>query len=112
MEVKDKGNKNFITKIDLTNFRCHPDGTIGPFARFNLVFGRNGSGKTSLMEAIEIGITGSSYRIDITSRDLAEVISREKNKPVKISMDGPEKMISRFANGRLSPSKTALLVFV
>ena len=106
--MKNRGNTDFVRKIDLANFRCHPDGEIGPFARFNLFFGRNGSGKTSLMEAIEIGFTGASYRV-APGHDLAMTISRETKKPVKISLDGPAGTISKFVNGKLTPSKTDLL---
>ncbi len=106
--MKNRGNTDFIRKIDLANFRCHPDGQIGPFARFNLFFGRNGSGKTSLMEAIEIGLTGASYRV-APDQDLAMTISRERKTPVNISLDGPAGTISKFVNGKLTPSKTDLL---
>jgi len=106
--MKNRDNTDFIKKINLHNFRCHPDGEIGPFTSFNLFFGRNGSGKTSLMEAIEIGLTGASYRV-ATGQNLAMTISRQPKISVNISLDGSSGTISKFTNGRLTPSKKDLL---
>lgn len=75
-----------IAALELFNFRCHPDGRIGPFRRFNLLYGRNGSGKTSLLEAIEVGITCNSSRLQ--TREDVDVLARSKEKPLIISVSG------------------------
>lgn len=54
----------FINTVELKdNYRTHP---VEPrkfhFGKVNLISGINGSGKTSLFEAIEIGLCGMSYR--------------------------------------------------
>jgi len=39
-------------KFDIDNFRCFKSFTIGPLSRINLITGKNGAGKTALLEAI------------------------------------------------------------
>lgn len=48
-----------IKKIYISNFRCFKECDI-PFKKVNLLFGENGVGKTTLLEAIELGITGQN----------------------------------------------------
>jgi AAA15 family ATPase/GTPase len=40
------------TKFVIDNFRCFKNFTIGPLSRINLITGKNGAGKTALLEAI------------------------------------------------------------
>ena len=40
------------TAIRIQNFRWIKDATVGPFARVNLISGRNNAGKTTLLEAL------------------------------------------------------------
>ena len=47
-----------ITKAEIINFRGINALTIEGFSRLNIFVGRNGVGKTSIMEAIAIGATG------------------------------------------------------
>ena len=77
-------NLSSVAVLELFNFRCHPNGRVGPFRRFNLLYGRNGSGKTSLLEAIEVGITSGSSRLQ-TGDDL-HVLARSKEEPLIISV--------------------------
>jgi len=51
-----------ITNIRIQNFRSHTDATIELNKKSTLITGKNGSGKTSLLEAIYIAIQGSSFR--------------------------------------------------
>lgn len=55
----------------IDNFRCFEDTKIGPLAKINLITGKNGSGKTALLEAIwlnhgfhnpELGIRVDAFR--------------------------------------------------
>ena len=101
-----------IGNLELVNFRCYPDGRIGPFKRFNLLYGRNGSGKTSLLEAIEVGITSDSSRRQ--KGDDLDVLARNKEKALTISVSSNSTHeINRFEYiegiGRGTHSQSALL---
>lgn len=47
-----------IRKVQIENFRCFDKPCQISFGKVNLLFGENGVGKTTLLEAIELGITG------------------------------------------------------
>lgn len=48
-----------IEKLDIRNYRCFQKCDI-PFKKVNLLYGENGVGKTTILEAIELGITGQN----------------------------------------------------
>lgn len=103
-------SSNFtIHAISLKNFRCHCDVTLGPFCKFNLVYGRNGSGKTSLLEAIQLGLTGSSNRAgaDSVARD---IVACNPDEEVRIDICTDGTGFSSFRNGTMSPSRTDILL--
>lgn len=52
-----------ITELKLKNFRNYEDLILRPDPDTNLFFGRNGSGKTNLLEAIHYAALGRSHRI-------------------------------------------------
>lgn len=51
-----------ITSISIENYRRYNRKYKIPFKKVNLIYGENGTGKTSLLEAIEYGITGCNRR--------------------------------------------------
>lgn len=51
-----------ILEINYINFRNLNDGNIKFFPKLNLFFGKNGQGKTSILEAIYFNGTGKSFR--------------------------------------------------
>lgn len=51
-----------ILEINYMNFRNLIDGNIKFFPKLNLFFGKNGQGKTSLLEAVYFNATGKSFR--------------------------------------------------
>lgn len=51
-----------IASISVFNFRSHGQFQAGLGDNINLISGKNGSGKTSLIEAIYIALQGSSFR--------------------------------------------------
>ncbi len=51
-----------LTSLDVNNVRNIEHVQISPAPGFNLFFGKNGAGKTSLLEAIAILSTGRSFR--------------------------------------------------
>ena len=52
-----------IEELKLKNFRNYSELTLHPHPGVNLYFGRNGSGKTNLLEAIDYCSLGGSHRI-------------------------------------------------
>ena len=52
-----------ITELKLKNFRNYEDLELSPDPGVNLFFGRNGSGKTNLLEAVHYAALGRSHRI-------------------------------------------------
>lgn len=61
-----------ICKISLENFMTHGSLTIEPNARVNLITGVNGSGKSSILQAIVIGL-GKNF---ITRHELIRFMRR------------------------------------
>jgi DNA replication and repair protein RecF len=51
-----------ITKLSIQNIRSHLDFTTDFSPQVTVITGRNGSGKTSLIEAIYIALQGSSFK--------------------------------------------------
>ncbi len=63
---------NIIQKISLKNFRCHEDFVLDCNRPTTLIIGENGSGKTSVLEAIYMALRGKSFKAvddDILRRD-------------------------------------------
>lgn len=60
-----------IKNLRVLNFRNITQLTIDCHARFNLMTGKNGAGKTSILEAIHIMATGKSFRTHLPSRFIA-----------------------------------------
>lgn len=55
-------NGRFIRTLDLERFRPHPALRDSQFGTVNLIRGVNGTGKTSLLEAIELAVCGGIRR--------------------------------------------------
>lgn len=53
-----------ITNLRLQNFRSYQDESFEFGDGVNIIVGPNGSGKTNLLEAIQVLAIGSSYRVD------------------------------------------------
>ena len=51
-----------LNRIHLHHFRNHANSTIAPAARFNLLVGENGAGKTNVLEAISLFAPGRGLR--------------------------------------------------
>ena len=52
----------YLSQINFNNFRCLKDKRIELDRYFNLIYGKNGQGKTSLIEAVHFLATGKSFR--------------------------------------------------
>jgi DNA repair protein SbcC/Rad50 len=62
IQVKKIDDQSFIQSLTLNRFRNFPVQHEFSFGNVNLIFGRNGSGKTSLLEAIEYFYCGRNKR--------------------------------------------------
>ena len=51
-----------IDQLQIVNFRNLPEISLSPSRSVNLIYGRNGSGKTSLLEALYVLSSGKSFR--------------------------------------------------
>jgi hypothetical protein len=63
------GNK-FLNALEIESFRPHPSEKAFKFGTVNLIFGANGVGKTSLLEAIEFLYCGENKRTDETLKGI------------------------------------------
>jgi DNA replication and repair protein RecF len=66
-----------LTRLNLTQFRNYPALAWRPAAPISVVFGPNGSGKTSLLEAVSLLLPGRGLR----GAKLAELARRGDNAP-------------------------------
>ena len=53
---------HFLASLEIENFRAHPSQRLFAFGDVNLIAGANGTGKTSLLEAIEFLFCGQNKR--------------------------------------------------
>ena len=51
-----------ITKIELINFRNYKKQSYDKFSNLNIIIGKNGVGKTSIIEAIYLGSLAKSFK--------------------------------------------------
>ena len=57
-----------LVKLNLTDFRNIKQASMQPAAGVNIILGENGSGKSSVLEAIHYLGLGRSFRTHLTSR--------------------------------------------
>ena len=88
---------NKVLGVKLKNFRCHEDFTLNCEELTTLIIGENGSGKTSLLEAIYLALRGKSFKgvdreIQQRGADFyrAEILLSESQKVI-IRFDGVKK---------------------
>ena len=65
----------WIEELRLNNFRNYRELVLAPHPGVNLFYGRNGSGKTNLLEAIHYCALGRSHRV---SNDASVVRNGER----------------------------------
>ena len=64
---------NIVKRVSLKNFRCHSEFDLNCDEPTTLIIGENGSGKTSILEAIYLALRGKSFKgtdKDILKRDV------------------------------------------
>lgn len=57
-----------VNSIAIKNFRNLPEANLSFNSQFNIIYGENGAGKTSILEAIYYLLMGRSFRTALTNR--------------------------------------------
>lgn len=107
----------FLKSLYLQNFRCYKEAFFEFSSGINAIFGSNAKGKTTLLEAIHLLISGKSFRSSQFS-DLVQIgtlsfyleatfIKHQIEQTLRIHWDGKCRKI--FYNSTLCPSITSLL---
>lgn len=108
-----------LKELDVTNFRSIRGRVHAPLdARVVLIHGENGAGKTSLLSAIEYGLTGTIQALDRADPEYAKHLlhrsASEGKITVKTDGDGKEKRFDAVfdekgvhSQSRLDPKKAS-----
>ena len=98
---------NIIKNVQLRNFRCHEEFNLDCDRATTLIIGENGSGKTSVLEAIYLALRGKSfkgvdkeilkrdadfYRAEIDLKDARKVIIRFDGNKKSFEIDGKKSL--------------------
>jgi len=98
---------NIVKKIKLKNFRCHDEFDLNCDRATTLIIGENGSGKTSVLEAIFLALRGKSfkgvdkeivkrgadfYRVEIDLNEAKKVIIRYDGFKKEFEIDGKKSL--------------------
>lgn len=96
-----------IKKIILEKYRKFPLRKEFDFGKVNLIFGQNGSGKTSLLEAIEVFLCGKNFRNpeNIDTSISIKVLYADKHNFENIDISNTEKYKSRDADWYNNPQR-------
>ena len=89
---------NIIRSVDLVSFRCHKKYHLDCNKLTTLIVGENGSGKTSVLEAIYIALQGKSFR------NSDEDIKRRGDEYYKIdvALSDKSRVVVRYMDGKKS----------
>ncbi len=98
---------NIIKRISLRNFRCHKEFDLDCNRPTTLIIGENGSGKTSVLEAIYLALRGKSfkgvdkdilkrddefYRVEVELFDARKIIIRFDGNKKQFEIDGKKSL--------------------
>ena len=98
---------NKVLGVELKNFRCHEDFVLDCPQSTTMIVGENGSGKTSILEAIYLALRGKSfkgvdreilrrgadfYRAEISLSDAQSVVIRFDGQKKSFEIDGKKSL--------------------
>lgn len=69
-------NASHITRLELTQFKAHTELVIANPGRFVVAQGGNGSGKTSVLDAITVLVEGAGAEVIRTGADRAQILAQ------------------------------------
>ncbi|AIG97911.1 DNA double-strand break repair ATPase Rad50 [Archaeoglobus fulgidus] len=87
-----------LKELQIKNFRSHSDSKIEFDTGINLIAGRNGAGKSSILEAILVAFYGLKPAT-LRKNDLVRVNSSGYSLSLTFSLNGDDYTISRKSNG-------------
>ena len=89
---------NIVKRINLRNFRCHDEFVLDCTQATTLIVGENGSGKTSVLEAVYLALRGKSFKgVD------REILRREAEFfRAEIDLADAQKVIIRYDGAKKS----------
>ena len=89
---------NIVKRINLRNFRCHKEFVLDCTQATTLIVGENGSGKTSVLEAVYLALRGKSFKgVD------REILQREAEFfRAEIDLADAQKIIIRYDGSKKS----------
>ena len=87
---------NIIKEVKLRNFRCHSDFDLLCNKSTTLIIGENGSGKTSILEAIYIALRGKSFK----AVDKEIIKNDEDYYRIELLLNNTKKIVIRFFNNK------------
>ena len=93
-----------LSKISLKNFRCFSSLNLDLSPGTNFFYGKNGSGKTSILEAIYLCSSGSSFK----SSNIQSLISHSKNAFDIAGYDESSGYILNITKNRIQPISISL----
>lgn len=98
-----------ITRIELMNFRNYKKKIIDNFSNLNLIIGKNGIGKTSIIEAIYLGSLAKSFK---TNNDYSLINDKSDFFKIKINYFdyGPKKNLEIFLDKKGKKTKINTVV--
>ncbi len=108
-----------LNSLSWKNLRCLNDQTIELSPRFNLLYGRNGVGKTTVFEAMLLALSHKSQRINTTDTNhLREVLGNyqfdnkttEIHLEVKLQQQGNPNLSLEFVTGE-KPKETTVTFY-
>lgn len=107
----------FLRTLYLHNFRCYPEAFFEFSPGINAIYGANARGKTTILEAIHVLITGRSFRtsqladlIRLNTESFcieASFVKHNIEQQLRISYNGKER--KAYHNQTLYPSTSSLL---
>ena len=93
-----------LTKISINNFRCFKNVDLQLSPGINFFFGKNGSGKTSILESVFIFSSGKSFK----SSNLASLVNYENDKFTLKAFDNLKGYIVEIEKNKNKPISVLL----